>query len=233
MTSDHTLIEELLAVRSLRGLDGDDLTTLERELASHGDCDECGRLRDGFDETAGRLGLALEPVGVDPEMADRILTLAREGEGAVPAVAPVADELAARRGRTWRRALAVAASFAVLAAGIAIVRTDGGPDVVAAQRIVALEGSRGSLAIAYEPGEATIVVWGEDLPDPGAGRVYDFWTFIDGTPISQGCLRPSGGAMAGVLEGEIGEAQQVAVTVEPASCPDAPTTQPIFSGEVA
>lgn len=233
MTRDHTLIEELLAVRSLHGLDGDDLATLEREVASHGDCDECARLREGFDEVAGRLGLSLEPVAVDPEMADRILTLARGGEGAVPADDVVADELRPRRGRTWRRALAVAASFAVLAAGIAIVRAGGGHGVIAAQRFIDLEGDEGSLVVAYTPGEATIVVWGQDLPDPGAGRVYELWTFVDGTPISQGCLRPSGGAIAAVLPGEIGDAQQVAVTREPASCPDAPTTQPIFDGTLA
>jgi anti-sigma-K factor RskA len=231
MTRDHTLIEELLAVRSLDGLDGDDLTTLERELASHGDCDVCVRLADGFDETAGRLGLALEPIALDPEMPDRILRIARDGDGA-PSDAVVADELTARRRRTWRGAVAVAASFVVLAAGIAIVRSDSGLEVVAAQRFVELDGGIGSFAVAYTPGEPTIVVWGRDLPDPGAGRVYELWTFSGGTPTSRGCMRPIGGAMATVLEADIADAEQVAVTLESASCPDAPTTQPIFKGQL-
>jgi anti-sigma-K factor RskA len=232
MTRDHTLIEELLAVRSLDGLDGDDLTTLERELASHGDCDVCVRLADGFDETAGRLGLALEPVAVDPGMADSILRIARDGEGAAPSAVVVGDELTARRRRTWRGAVAVAASLVLLAAGIAIVRSDPGLEIVAAQRFVELDGDIGSFAVAYTPGEPAIVLWGRDLPDPGAGRVYELWTFTGGTPISRGCMRPIGGAMATVLEADLADAEQLAVTLESASCPDAPTTPPIFEGQL-
>ena len=62
MTRDHALIDELLAVRALGGLDEDDAAVLERELAAHGDCAECRRLEAEHTEVAGMLALALDPV---------------------------------------------------------------------------------------------------------------------------------------------------------------------------
>jgi anti-sigma-K factor RskA len=232
MIRDHAVIEELLAVRALGGLEGDDDEALERELASHGDCDECRRLRDGFEETAGRLAFALDPEPVDPSMADRIL---RAGQAGDPDVAPPAavDELAQRRARGWRRALAVAASLMVLVAAFAILRSDGGVDVVAAQRFLELDGAKGRLTLAYTPGEPGIVVWGQDLPDPGEDRVYELWAITGGTAVSQGCLRPTEGGIAAFLDVEVGDADTMAVTVEAASCPDAPTTEPAYVGELA
>ena len=73
MKRDHALIEELLAVRSLGGLDGADVERLERELAAHGDCDVCRQLEAGYEETAGRLAFALDPMAVGADQADAIL----------------------------------------------------------------------------------------------------------------------------------------------------------------
>jgi hypothetical protein len=42
---DHALIEELIAVRALGGLDGGDDDVLRREMAGHGpECAECRQL---------------------------------------------------------------------------------------------------------------------------------------------------------------------------------------------
>ena len=65
MTRDHRLIDELLAVRALDGLDEDDAARLDRELASHGDCAECRRLEAEHLEVAGMLPLALDPRAVE------------------------------------------------------------------------------------------------------------------------------------------------------------------------
>lgn len=220
MNRDHTVIEELLAVHSLGGLDGDDFDALERELSAHGECEECRRLRNEFDETAGRLAFALDPQPVDPAMVDRLLAEAR----GVPRL---------DRAGTWRRFLAMAASFVVLVAGFTVLRSSTSTvSVVAAQRFVVLEGDRGDLALAYTPGQAGIVVWGRDLPDPGAGSVYELWAISGETPVSQGCMEPTNGNLAAFLDSEIGPADVMAVTVEPTSCPDAPTTQPIFAAEL-
>src|SRR2546422_11542342 len=73
MMRDHTLIEELLAVQALEGLDGGDVALLESRRNEHGDCAECRSLEDEFNEIAGRLGFALDPEPIDPRMADEIL----------------------------------------------------------------------------------------------------------------------------------------------------------------
>ena len=220
MNRDHAVIEELLAVRSLGGLDGDDLEALERELSSHGDCLECRQLQDEFDETAGRLAFALDPQPVDPAMVDRILSDGRQ----VRQIGPTG---------TWRRFIAMAASFVVLIAGFTVLRSNTTTvSVVAAQRFVVLEGDEGDLALAYTPGQAGIVVWGRDLPEPGAGSVYELWAISGETPVSQGCMEPTNGNLATFLDTEIGTADVMAVTVESTSCPDAPTTQPVYVGEL-
>ena len=61
---DHTLIEELLAIRSIGGLDPQDEEALEREMAAHGpDCPECRRLQTEFGEVAGMLHRQAEDIG--------------------------------------------------------------------------------------------------------------------------------------------------------------------------
>ncbi len=67
------MIDELLAIRALDGLDEGDAALLERELAAHGECDECRRLEAQHAEVAGMLALALDPRPVREDMADRIL----------------------------------------------------------------------------------------------------------------------------------------------------------------
>ena len=81
MMLDHGRIEELLAVRALSGLDGDDVRDLENELRAHGpDCQECRRLEREFDETAAMIAFSLDPEPVDPGLADRILATCWELE---------------------------------------------------------------------------------------------------------------------------------------------------------
>jgi len=44
---DHGLIEELLALRALGGLEPDDDATRRAAMAAHGDCEECRQLAAG------------------------------------------------------------------------------------------------------------------------------------------------------------------------------------------
>lgn len=231
MTLDHEAIEELLAVRALGALDGDDIEALEAALGSHGECETCARLRDAYAETAGRLAFALDPEPVDPAIADRILretSQAGNGHGA-----PGAPMI--RPGR-WTRALAVAASLAVLVAGATILRS-GREDVTvtAAHRVIELDGAEvdGSIAVAFTPGEPGVLLWGRGLPDPGADRVYELWAISGDHAASHGCFRPNAGNVAAFVNAEISGADLMAITVEPASCPDAPSSDPVFVGRLS
>jgi anti-sigma-K factor RskA len=228
----HARIEELLAVRTLGGLGEDDAATLEAEMATHGDCEECRRIEREFAETAGLFAFALDPVAVDPGMADRILATGRT-DTAAPAVA--GDELASRRpGRGWRTFVAVAAAFAILAVvAIAAAPRPGRITAVSAQpaqTIVRFEGEAGSLAMAYSPGESGVIFWGSDLPDPGADHVYEIWMIQGETPVSGGCVTPGAdGNLAAFVDADVGSADLMAVTVEPASCPGSPTGDPVLT----
>ena len=108
---DHGLIEELLALRALGGLEPEDDATLRAAMTAHGDCEECRRLEAGFEETAGLLGFALEPVPVREELADRVLERARNSRRA-----------GERRPRRRAALVAVAAALVIVLAGVASLR---------------------------------------------------------------------------------------------------------------
>jgi Anti-sigma-K factor rskA len=231
MTREHALIDELMAIRALDGLDDDDATRLERELAAHGDCEECRRLEAEHAEVAGMLALALDPRPVDQDVADRILAETRRPSAAA---APV-DEVSARRDarlRLWQAAFGVAAAVALVLAVVLATRPDGGLGVPDG-RIVPFEGAPGELALAYTPGERGVLVWGTGLPDLGERRVYELWLIDDGDAVRGACLAPTEGALAAYVDVDLSSAELMAVTVESTGCPAAPTTDPLFTAELA
>ena len=236
MTRDHTLIDELLAVRALGGLDDDDAALLERELAAHGDCDECRRLEAEHADVAGALALALEPRPVDPAIADRIVAEPQDAtrtspEAPAPAAAASPDELAERRLRRWQSAFGVAAAIALILAFVLATRSD---DVTVPSTLVRFQGDAGEVAMAYTPGESGVFLWGNDLPDPGEGNVYELWMIPQGgEPISGGCLATTDGSVATFVDADPSSAQVMALTVESAECPGAPTTDPVFTAELS
>ena len=228
----HERVEELLAVRALGGLDGSDVAALELALAEHGDCAECRRLEDGFSETAARLAEALLPEPVSPGMLEAILSAPPQTLGLVrDSTAAVGDGPLEplpghrRRRNSWRTAVALAAAFAlVMIVGSLSHRS---------QQLVHFEGAKGSLTAEYTPGEAGGVLVGSGLPKPGKGHVYEMWTITDNHPSSAGCMSPSNGNVRASITADIGSAQTLAVTIEPAGCPAAPTTAPILTATIA
>jgi hypothetical protein len=225
MTRDHASIDELLAARALDGLDPEESERLEHEMAAHGDCETCRQLEREHGETAAMLALTLDPRPIDPAVVDRIL----EGSGR-QAPTEIASRRADPRLRRWQAAFGVAAVVAaVLAFALATGR---GTDVVPGQRFVPFDGARGELAVAYAPGERGLVLWGTDLPDPGPGRVYELWLFEDGTPSRGACLAPEDGALGAYLDADLTGTEMLAVTIEAPSCPDAPTTDPLYTASL-
>jgi len=229
MTRDHTAIEELLAVRALDGLDGDDVQALDRMLAEHGDCETCRELEAAYAETASMLAATLDPVEVDPAIADAIVATS------TAAVPTATGRPATRRsGRGWAAIVAVAA-VVVLVVGSLVVLRDRSPatSVDWAQRVVAFEGTSGELAMAYVPGESGVVFWGDGVPQPGEDQTLEIW-MIQGDEVVRGaCIVPTDGRVATFLDADVSQADVMAVTVESSACPDAPTTDPIFTAELA
>jgi anti-sigma-K factor RskA len=232
MNRDHSLIDELLAVQALGGLDGGDVALLERELVAHGDCMECRRLEAAHREVAGMLPAVLDPRPIDDSIVDRIVATPRMG--ARWDTAPSGDELAGRRDARlarWRAAFGVAAAVAVVLAVTLAVRSSG--DVLPVRAFIRFEGGEGELAMGYSPGDRGIVLWGTGLPDPGAGKVYELWMIEDGTPVRGACLTPTEGSLAAFVDADVGSTDLMAVTVEDRACPDAPTTDPVYTAAIA
>jgi hypothetical protein len=244
MIRDHDLIEELLAVQALGGLDGDDVDVLARERADHGDCEECRRLEDGFEETAGRLAFALEPVEVDATMADRILADSATPDTSEVAASeePVPDERLvdlgeARQSRRWRTLVAVAAAFALLVVSAVVFgsnRTTQVSGATSTQRFLTFSGdAQGEVRLAYTPGQAGGVMWGSGLMDPGPDQVYEVWAITGDQPVSQGCVSPADGSIGLQVGADVEAADVMAVTVEASGCPPAPTSDPIWVAPVS
>jgi len=240
----HGRIEELLAVRALGGLDGSDLASLERELAEHGDCAECRLLEDEFAETAAMLADTLMPESVSPGMVDTILAWTPPSLVAVPdEPEPIQgerdDDLSERKRRrsSWRTAVALAAAFALVmvsgALGLRFGRSVPVSSAALSQRIVHFQGDTGSLTMAYTPGEAGAVLFGSGLPKPDKGKVYEIWTITDNLPASAGCASSSNGSLHISVTTDVGKADLMAVTIERARCPTAPTQAPILTAPVA
>jgi len=223
---------------------------LHRELDGHGDCQECRRLESELNDAAGWLGSVLDPVPMSEGSVEAILERARAGEGiergdgggtAIVEPSTAGDELAERRARRRRRWVAItaaAAAFVLVLASIAVLGRRPATKVLSAsptQVAVTFTGAAGAprLSMLYTPGTAGLVLWGTDVPDPGPGKVYEVWTFHGQTPASAGCLTPSAGAIATTLPADPTGVHLMAVTVESASCPSAPTTTPILTANLA
>jgi anti-sigma-K factor RskA len=231
MMRDHALIDELLAARALDGLDEADAALLERELAAHGDCEECRRLEVEHLEVAGMLALSLDPRPVSDAMVERILADGRTGAAAAATPAVLAVRRPARVGR-WQAAFGVAAAVALVLAFVLATRPGGEP-TLPGQLVVAFEGAApGEVALAYTPGEPGALVWATGLPDPGQGHVYEVWMIENERPVRGACLTPEEGAVAAYLDADLSSGPLMAVTVESSECPDAPTTDPVYTAQL-
>jgi anti-sigma-K factor RskA len=83
--------------------------------------------------------------------------------------------------------------------------------------------------MVYEPGQPGALLWGEGLPSPGAGKTYEIWMITGNTPVSAGCASPTNGELSAYTDADVSKSDVMAVTVEPTSCPPAPTTQPVYT----
>ena len=227
---DHDLIEELLALRALDGLDGDDDALLNAAMAAHGaDCETCRRLEVEFAETAAMIAFGLEPAPVPEDMADRIVAARRSSERG----GEIAREAARGRRGAWAALAGVAAAFVLIAVLFAVVSPGAAPPSTAST-VVRFQGTPGELAMAYTPGKQGAVFWGQDLPDPGPGKVYEIWTIrTDEPPVSSACVTPTDGRLAAVVDAGVSASNVVAVTIEGSDCPSAPTTKPVYAATIA
>ena len=231
MMRSHERIEELIAIRSIGGLDPQEQAELERLMASHGpDCEECRRLEVEYGEVAGRLAFALDPVALRPGFAEETIGLAL---GEAPASRP------GRAGGRWRPFVAVAAAVVLFVGGAVVGAAvfGGGAKVPEQATVLALEPQdpslTGTVTAAFTPGEPGIYLQGSGLEPLPQDQVYELWVIQGETPAAAVCVRPGDdGSVFGFADNQVTGSEVLAVTVEPSSCSDAPTTPPIWAAPV-
>jgi anti-sigma-K factor RskA len=240
-------LHDLVAPYALDALDAADRERFEAHLD---DCAGCRRDLAVLQRGADALAWAAEGPEPPAELRERILEQVRGEAQVIPETpAPEAQVIPLRPRRRWvAPALgAVAAAAAVVAVGLGLWGAslsndlDRERDLSAAQaealelvadpdaRVVQLEGAEGSLIVG-QSGRAALVVCGLE-PAP-SGQTYEAWT-IRGTPTPAGLFDAGEGCTPVALEGTVAPGVTVAVTREQEGGVEAPTTDPIFSAQVA
>jgi Anti-sigma-K factor rskA len=179
------------------------------------------------------LAYGAPPADPPRELRDRILSTARAER---PNVVPLRPRWAVPAAAA--AAVAVAASVALAIWAVSLSRTvDRDRSTAATQqslariladpnaRHVQLSGASGSVVITGS-GEAALVISGLERARPGT--TYEAWVIRKGQPLPAGTF--DGGASSTLvrLTPRVETGSSVAVTVEPGSGSQAPTTQPIF-----
>ena len=188
--------------------------------------------------TAARLGAAVA-TPPPPELWDRIQAEVR-----------VTRQLPPRIGRVDRRRprfsplLAVAAALLVVAVSLVVLHLDRGrpldqspPTVDQVTAVLAAPDARTVAARPGSPGQSRVVVsrargqavfLASGLPAAPKARTYQLWLIGTGGPRSAGVVDPgAGGRITRLLDGQVGQARQIALTVERQGGAPAPTSKPV------
>ncbi|MEU6113019.1 anti-sigma factor [Streptomyces sp. NPDC047117] len=225
---------------ALNALPDDERVQFERHLR---ECAACRQEVAELTATAARLGqavAAVPPAELKGRVLQRIATVRQEP----PAVG--GDRFS---GRSWRRSLprlALAACLAAAAAfgGIAVWQHQEAEEARSAAQqqaaelaaVLAAPDARASTGKLGDGGTGTVVVSqtrnraafvASGLADLPGGKVYQLWFNDGGTMRSAGTFSAARGAAATLLDGDVGKASGMGVTVEPAGGSREPTTRPI------
>lgn len=189
---------------------------------------------------------AVRPLPPLPEQDAEPIPTQVEGPQPVAATTGRADELAVRRAtrraRRWRLAAAAAAVVALGGISWGLLQPEdlGGRETGTIEResdvqldallnapdlqvytSAAGEGVQGTVLRSESLGTAAMLL--QDLPEAGDGEEYQAWNIVGETPSSAGVFTASDGTATVLLEGDVTEAEVMAVTIEPEGGSDAPT----------
>jgi anti-sigma-K factor RskA len=156
---------------------------------------------------------------------------ARESARATRAGSPFERLLGGLRPR-WQAGLAMGGVAAMaVAAAVALSSGSGGAGtrVIDAQVLVA----HGRASLSVSGGHAQLSV--ADMPQPGAGRVYEVWRERSGTPQPTDALFmvTSGGNATVSVPGGVSGVREVLVTSEPQGGSRVPTRSPVIVARVS
>lgn len=216
-------VHSLTGAYVLDALGPEETAAFESHLRSCRDCrDEVTELR----ATAARLGSAVAAPPPESLRASVLAAVARTPQTERPAPA---EHLGVARPRSTRRWPAVAAAAAVLAAvavgGTAVQRErdaraeaallSAALHVVAAPDAVSLDMDLGAAHVVASQEMGAAVLMASDVPMPPDG-VYQLWMMhADGSPAPGPTFMPHDGEVMAVVEGDLTDVAELAVTLEP------------------
>ncbi|MFF9155081.1 anti-sigma factor domain-containing protein [Streptomyces sp. NPDC014846] len=239
-----TDLHSLSGAYALHALSDDERAAFAHHLTG---CEACGQEIAEFTATAARLALAAT-APVHPAMRDQVL-------GRITTVRQVhpdatRPEQARRLMPRWRGparwALAASVAAAVAFGGTAVWQYERAQDahrqVVRAQRhadelarVLAapdarsrsakVAGGAGTLVVSAGRDQAVFVA--SRMPAPPHGRVYQLWFADGGKMRSAGLMNPGRSSQAVLMDGAVGRASGVGITVEPAGGSAQPTSAPL------
>lgn len=228
MTND---VHSLIAPYALDALDADERARFEAHLEQ---CDPCRAELAGFLATASRLG-DVPSAAPPPEFRKNLMAAIARTPQERPIVTALAGRSRIRRALP-RFAVAAAAVVAIGGFGTAALEHNRNNELQAqqetmtrvftaadAERSTAQLKSGGSLQMITSPSVGGAVLIASDLPAI-EGKTYQLWTLTDGKARSEGLIAP---ASSMKLMADTGNADTVAITIEPAGGSKSPTTAPI------
>ncbi|MFL5768205.1 MAG: anti-sigma factor domain-containing protein [Actinomycetota bacterium] len=183
MADTHEWIEELLAGYVLRSLSGEDAVVADRLLSEH--VPSCPRCRDtlaAFQGVAGEVALAPTPVPPPQLVRPRMHELLGEPSGRkrrrpMPLWAAAASVVALVGLAGWNVSLGFRANHAEDQKSTLLSALDAASRPDSEQVLLDPAGSspQGPMTEIRAPGVEPIYLVGRDIPEPGAGHVYQVW----------------------------------------------------------
>ncbi|MER5951735.1 anti-sigma factor [Streptomyces sp. NPDC001904] len=237
-------VHTLTGAYALDALDDDEREAFEAHMAT---CETCALEVREFTATAGRLALATTrraPQHLKSQVLQQISQVRQEAPGA-----PVNASTPTRT----RHSTAVRWALAACAAGIATLgattmwqhdRADdarkqaeavqeqsdriaavlAAPDAKVASAAL-VDGARGSVVISQSSGRAVFIA--SHMAAPPKGKVYQLWFADGGHMRSAGLMDAARTDQSVLMDGRVGEATGLGITLEPAGGSQQPTSQPL------
>lgn len=226
-------IHALTGAYALDAVSGAERMDFERHLA---ECESCAQEVRELRDTAARLAMAAAATP-PPELRGRVLDQIKN----VRQLPPETTVVPLRRASIAQRLTTVAAAVFFVAAaglGVVVVQQNSQLDDARAQaaqleeilkapdaELVTLEdvgaGGNGTMKVAVSRSLDKMLFVSGDLANPAAGKDYQLWAIADNTPRSMGTV-DHGGEVLQELSG-VGNANQVAISVEPDGGSEEPT----------
>jgi anti-sigma-K factor RskA len=232
----ETGIHELTAAYALDALDPEERREYESHLA---DCETCQEELASLAGVTEALAVAASGPAPRPELRDRILSAARaEPQTVVP------FEPRRRRALPVVGAVAAAAAVAALAIGLYASQLRGDLDdarstleqqrqaaAVLADpdaRTVALSNGQGRLVVD-ENGRAALVL--RDMGAAPAGKTYEVWVVEGENAVPAGLFPGADDVDLVAVDGEVGQGDVVAVTIEDEGGAETPNLPPVVASD--